>query len=110
MKWINKTKINLPSIIPDLPILNISREFFPTWIKQKPGKYRCPVCRRPHHIEPGPFTYGIAINTDERKVYLWVKSFGCCGTKQEFPYQSIKEHNIDIENIVPILKKVFKIK
>ncbi len=70
MKRTNKTKIDLPAVILDLPILNVSREFFPKWIKQKPGKYVCPICMRFHYKEPGPFTYGIANNTNEGNITL----------------------------------------
>src|SRR3990167_8192594 len=110
----NKSKNNLLTtevlsnqILPDLPIVHVGKEFFPDWVKQKPGKYICPVCKRPHHKEPGPFTYGIAVNKNEKMFPLWVQSFGCCKTVQEFSFQSIKRQNINSENIVPILKKVF---
>lgn len=106
----DKARIKLKTVLPNLPTIQISKEFFPTWIKQKPGQYRCPLCRRPHYKEPGPFTYGITTNENNSQVFLWVKSFGCCKTIQEFPYQSINEQNINTENIVPILKKVFRIK
>lgn len=90
--------------------MSISKEFIPKWFRKQTTKYRCPICQRPHYKEPGPFTYGITNNMVEGKLSLWVESFGCCGTIQEFPYESIEDQSIKVENINPILKKVFGIK
>lgn len=113
MKRLNKTITNslaIDQIIPDLPIVYISKEFCPDWIDQIPENYICPICGRPHHKEPGPFTYGITINNDERTCSMWVKSFDCCEIKQLLPYQFVKKERVNSENIVPILKKVFSFK
>ena len=124
MKRTNKTEINsntsenlllnthfsavqFGQLIPDLPIIQISKEFFPDWVEQKPRKYICPICGRPHHKGPGPFTYGITINKNERMASLWVQSFGCCKSDQCFPYDFVNSQKINTENIIPILKKVF---
>jgi len=127
MKQLNKTKTNsftaenlllsthfsavqFGQLIPDLPIVQISKEFFPDWVKQKPGKYICSICGRPHHIEPGPFSYGITINKNERTASLWAQSFGCCKSNQSFPYNFVNKQKVNSENIIPILKKVFLFK
>ena len=127
MKQTNKTKTNsfrtenlllstdfsanhFGQLIPYLPIVHISKEFFPDWVKQKSGKYVCPICGRQHHKEPGPFSYGITINKNERTASLWVQSFGCCKSDQCFPYDFVNKEKINTENIIPILKKVFLFK
>jgi|SRR3972149_8917226 len=104
------SKVQSDQMIPVLPFVGVSKEFFPYWIKQKLGKHKCPICKRPDYKEPGPFNYGITLNKNDKTVSLWVQSFGCCKTTQNFPYQFIKEQNLNSENIVPILKKVFSLK
>ena len=63
-----------------------------------------------NYKEPGLFTYGISNNISDGKISLCVELHGYCRTIQEFPYQSFKDHNFSVDDMVPILKKAFKIR
>ncbi len=97
--------------------IEISREFFPTWFKQRKGKWICPLCNRPHYKELGPFFYGMTANKNEDinnsllcaggTIFFWVRASGCCKISQSFPYKAIKNRKVNSDNIHPVLQEVF---
>ncbi len=98
--------IALP-VVEDVQIQEISKEFFPEWVAQHGKEWICPICERPHHKEPGPFIYGVAVRKDESTVTLWVQSLGCCRWEQNFPFKKIKEGKVKVSNLIPVLRRSF---
>ncbi|PKP59926.1 MAG: hypothetical protein CVT89_00685 [Candidatus Altiarchaeales archaeon HGW-Altiarchaeales-2] len=92
----------------DIRISEMSKDFFPGWIIQDGTKeWRCPICERPHHKEPGPFSCGMTLDKNESTATLWVKSFGCCKQAQYFSFSDIKKRKVCKSNLIPILKRIF---
>ena len=87
-------------------INEISKEFFPKRIVKKGKNWICPICYRPYHKEPGPFTCGIKIRENERAVSLWVRALDCCGWEQHFSL----DQKVEISNMNTVLKRIFSSK
>lgn len=101
-------RINTLPALRDIHIREISKDFFPDLVSQEGTKeWKCPICERPHHKEPGPFSCGMTLDKNENTVSLWVKSFGCCKWNQNFSFYDIKERKVSKSNLISILKKVF---
>lgn len=98
--------IALP-VVFEAQIQEISKEFFPERIVQDGQKWVCPVCLRPHHKEPGPFTHGATVRKKENSVSLWVQSSGCCRWEQHFSLNKIKERKINASNLNSVIKRSF---
>ena len=98
--------ITLPVVV-DAQIQEISKEFFPERIVQVGGKRICPVCLRPHHKDPGPFTHGVIVRKNEDSVSLWVQSLGCCRWEQSFSLKKIKERKVNASNLQSAIKRSF---
>ncbi|OGU14405.1 MAG: hypothetical protein A2X61_12820 [Ignavibacteria bacterium GWB2_35_12] len=103
----HSNEIDALLVINDTPIKKICWEFSPDWEVYGVEKYICPVCERPHHMEPGPFTYGITFNYLKKIATLWVKSLNCCQWSQYFSFDDIKLRKFNSQNIIPIIAKVF---
>lgn len=104
-------------------IREISREFVPANLgKVRPRrpplegeKWVCPLCERPHHKKPGPFTCGVKIYKrgeafygefyDDEAIGFWVESAGCCRDEQGFPLTQFKEGRINTSNLAWFLRK-----
>jgi len=93
--------------VNDAQIGEISKEFFPKRVIQEGKDWICPICERPHHKEPGPFTCGMTIRKNEGTVTLWVQSLGCCRWAQHFPVKKIKDGKINTSDINSILRRNF---
>jgi hypothetical protein len=93
--------------VDEAHIEEISKEFFPERIVQEREDWICPVCERPHHKQPGPFTYGVTVRRNESTVTLWVQSLGCCRWEQCFTFQEIKERKVKASNLIPVLMRRF---
>ena len=85
----------------------ISKEFFSKRIVKKGKDWICPICNRPHHQKPGPFTAGMIASRSECEATLWVQSLGCCRWEQHIPFEKIKERKIESLNLIPVLKRIF---
>lgn len=93
--------------VDDAPINEISKEFFPKRVVQERKDWICPICERPYHKEPGPFTYGVTVRKNESTVTLWVQSLGCCKWEQCFPFKKIKERKVNASNLISVLRRSF---
>ena len=98
--------ITLPVVV-DAQIQEISKEFFPERIVQIGKEWICPICLRPHHKEPGPFTHGLTIRKSENTVSLWMQSLGCCSWVKHFPFNKIKERKVNASNLNSVIKRSF---
>lgn len=105
-KGSEKKSITLPAVV-DAQIQEISKEFFPERIVQVGKDWICPICERPHHKEPGPFTYGVTVRKNESAVSLWVQSLGCCRWEQHFPFKKIKERKVNASNLNSVIRRSF---
>lgn len=90
----------------DAQISERSKEFFPKRIAKKGKEWICPVCYRPHHKKPGPFTCGIKARENERTVSLWVRALDCCKWEQHFSL----DRKVEISNMNTVLKRIFSSK
>ncbi|HHT9124673.1 MAG TPA: hypothetical protein ACFYD6_02530 [Candidatus Brocadiia bacterium] len=93
--------------VEDAQINEISKELFLGQIVKKGKDWICPVCYRPHHKKPGPFTCGITVHRNERTVSLWARALNCCRWEQYFPFEKIKERKVEASNLNPVLKRIF---
>jgi hypothetical protein len=93
--------------VDDTQIKEISKEFFPKRVVQEGKDWICPICERPHHKQPGPFTYGVTLRKKEVTVTLWVQSLGCCRWEQCFPFEKIKERQVNASNLFSVLRRSF---
>lgn len=93
--------------VGDVQINEISKEFFPERIVREEEDWICPICERPYHKEPGPFTYGATVRKNEGTVSLWVQSLGCCRWEQHFPFKKIKEGKVKASNLISVLRRSF---
>ena len=59
-------------LVDDVQIKEIKKEFFPNHAGKEGDGWICPICERPYHKEPGPFTYGVTLRKDEGTVTIWV--------------------------------------
>jgi|GEM_PF-2390858 len=103
----SEKKINALLVIEEAQINEICKEFFPKWVVKEGKDWICPICQRPHHKEPGPFTRGVTIHTNESTVTLWVQSLGCCRWEQCFTFKEIKERKVKASNLIPVLIRSF---
>ena len=99
----NEKKSNALLVIEDARTNEICKGFFPKRIVKNGKDWICPICLRPHHKKPGPFTRGVRILTDENAVTLWVQSFGCCRWQQQFPFNEIKERKVKKSDLNSVL-------
>ncbi|MBU1298120.1 MAG: hypothetical protein KKF20_06875 [Bacteroidetes bacterium] len=99
-------RVAMPTI-KNISVEEIRKEFLPQWFIQGAEYPVCPLCARPHHKEPGPFTYGITVRENEGNISLWVQSFGCCKSQQYFSFSDIKKRKVNKSNLIPILKRIF---
>lgn len=95
------------SVVVDAQIQEISKEFSPEQIVQVGKDWICPVCLRPHHKKPGPFTHGATIKKNESTVSLWVQSMDCCRWEQHFPFKAIKERKVNAANLNSVIRRSF---
>lgn len=90
----------------DLQINEISKEFFPKRIVKNGKDWICPICYRPHHKKPGPFTCGMKVQENERDVSLWVRALDCCEWEQHFSL----DDEVKISELSPVIKRIFSAK
>jgi hypothetical protein len=88
-------------------IKEIRKEFFPKRVSQERKDWICPICERPYHKEPGPFTCGVTLRRKESTVTLWVQSLGCCRYEQCFSLKKIKERKVNASNLISALRRSF---
>jgi hypothetical protein len=93
--------------VDDLQIKEIGKEFFPKIVIQGRKDWICPICGRPYHKEPGPFTCGVTVRRKESTVTLWVQSLGCCRWEQSFPFRKIKERKVNASDLIFVLRRSF---
>ena len=91
----------------DAQINEISKEFFPGRIFKKGKGWTCPLCYRPYHKEPGPFTYGLTVHRNGKTVSFWAQALNCCRWEQHFPFEKIKERKVKASNLNSVLKRIF---
>lgn len=98
---------NCTSIVvtDDVQINEIRKDFIPKLIYKKRKGWICPLCKRPHHKEPGPFTYGMTMRKDDNTIILWAQSLGCCKWNQYFPIDDIKHRKITPSNLISVLRE-----
>ena len=104
-KIIDRKSINLVAV-EDEQFYEIRKEFFPKQDIKREETWICPICERPFHKKPGPFTCGLTVHRNEGTIALWVQSLGCCRFEQEFPIEETLNNISKVkEGLIPLLLK-----